>query len=218
MQLNTHFLKNNRGEGHVDHSCRNSHFVERCHLERSDQTLIRKEIYNMKKILSNKRGEGHIDMAVKIIIAVVIGSLLLGGFYLLFSQVIMPTVDTKIQTMMNVGGELQIRENNGCLEKSIGGGNWTSVSVPGNTADSKVIQVESITVNGKTVWVIVSQASTMYSAISTPDLATWYPVQSSKQKLTVSKSDGKLYLEMSNGVRFESSDGIDWDMLSSPQN
>lgn len=172
---------------------------------------------SVKKILRSKSGEGHIDVAVKIIIAVVIGTLLLGGFYLLFSQAIMPTVNSKIQTMMNVGSELQIRENNGCLEKSIGGGNWTPVSVPGNTADSKVIQVESITVNGKNVWMIVSQVSSMYYAASTSDLSTWHPIQSSKQKLTISKSDGKLYLETSNGIRFESTDGIEWDLIAAAQ-
>jgi len=32
-------------------------------------------------VLDNKRGDGYIDVAVKMIIAVVIGALLLGGLY-----------------------------------------------------------------------------------------------------------------------------------------
>ena len=41
----------------------------------------------MKKILCGNRAEGHVDTGIKIIIAVVIGALLLGGLYLLFSTV-----------------------------------------------------------------------------------------------------------------------------------
>lgn len=39
----------------------------------------------MRKYLSNKTGEGHIDTALKIIIGVVIGAVILGGLYLLFA-------------------------------------------------------------------------------------------------------------------------------------
>ena len=38
----------------------------------------------MKQFLSDRRGEGYVSSAVKIIIAIVIGALLLGGLYLLF--------------------------------------------------------------------------------------------------------------------------------------
>ncbi len=170
----------------------------------------------MNKILSNKRGEGHIDTAVKIIIAVVIGSLLLGGIYLLFTQVIMPSVNTKVQAMMDTNGELQIRENNGRIEKSIDGETWIAISLPNYAADEQVIKVESITKDDQTVWVILSQNSAMYSAIATPDLSTWYPIQSSRQEMRLSKSQsGKtLYLEMNNGMEFASTDGINWDLIS----
>ena len=49
-------------------------------------------------------GEGYVDTAVKIIIAVVIGALLLGGPYVLFNTTIMPTVTTKIQGLFNYAG------------------------------------------------------------------------------------------------------------------
>ena len=55
----------------------------------------------MRNRLSSKRGEGHIDTGVKIIIAVVIGALLLGGLYLLFSNVILPQLDTEVGDMMD---------------------------------------------------------------------------------------------------------------------
>ena len=40
----------------------------------------------MKNIITNKRGETHINTAVKIIIAVVIGALLLGGLFVVFAS------------------------------------------------------------------------------------------------------------------------------------
>ena len=54
--------------------------------------------------ISNTRGEGYVDSGVKILIAVVIGALLLGGLYTLFDDTIMPTVTTKIQNLFNFAG------------------------------------------------------------------------------------------------------------------
>ena len=51
--------------------------------------------------LANTRGEGYVDSGVKILIAVVIGALLLGGLYTLFDDTIMPTVTTRIQNLFN---------------------------------------------------------------------------------------------------------------------
>ena len=54
--------------------------------------------------IANTRGEGYVDSGVKILIAVVIGALLLGGLYTLFDDTIMPTVTTKIQNLFNFAG------------------------------------------------------------------------------------------------------------------
>ena len=54
--------------------------------------------------IANTRGEGYVDSGVKILIAVVIGALLLGGLYTLFDDTIMPTVTTKIQGLFNYAG------------------------------------------------------------------------------------------------------------------
>ena len=43
-------------------------------------------------LLTARRGENFVDSGVKILIAVVIGALLLGGLYALFGDTIMPTV------------------------------------------------------------------------------------------------------------------------------
>ena len=51
---------------------------------------IREMIRKAKSVLESKVGEGYIDTAVKMIIAVVIGGLLLTGFYQLINGVVLP--------------------------------------------------------------------------------------------------------------------------------
>lgn len=58
----------------------------------------------MKMPLENNRGDGYIDSAVKILIAVVLGALLLAGLYALFGDIVMPTLTSKIKGMFNYGG------------------------------------------------------------------------------------------------------------------
>lgn len=54
-----------------------------------------------KAVLEDKGGEGYVDTAVKMIIAVVIGSLLLGGLYFIFNSVILPGLAERIQDMFS---------------------------------------------------------------------------------------------------------------------
>ncbi len=61
-------------------------------------------VITVKSTLAEKRAEGYVDSAVKIIIAVVIGGLLLGGLYLLFNSTILPTLTTKITNLFNYSG------------------------------------------------------------------------------------------------------------------
>ena len=55
-------------------------------------------------VLTCCKGEGFVDSGVKILIAVVIGALLLGGLYLLFNDTILPTLSAKIQELFNYAG------------------------------------------------------------------------------------------------------------------
>jgi len=57
-----------------------------------------------RRIFMDKRGEGFVDTAIKILIAVVIGALLLAGLYALFGEMIMPELRDRIQDMFNYGG------------------------------------------------------------------------------------------------------------------
>ena len=56
------------------------------------------------KLLIGIRAEAYVDTGVKILIAVVVGALLLGGLYALFNTTIMPTVTQKIQELFNYAG------------------------------------------------------------------------------------------------------------------
>lgn len=54
--------------------------------------------------IKGNKGEGYIDTAVKILIAVVLGALLLAGLYALFGEVVMPTLEQRIRNMFNYAG------------------------------------------------------------------------------------------------------------------
>ena len=79
--------------------------------EKSMRKMMNKVARNMKAVaakavhlLQDKRGENYVDTAVKILIAVVIGALLLAGLYALFGDVVMPTLTRRIQEMFNYAG------------------------------------------------------------------------------------------------------------------
>ncbi len=66
--------------------------------------FIRDKAIAIKSAISNNRGEGYIDTAVKILISVVLGALLLAGLYMLFGDVVMPTLNERITDMFNYAG------------------------------------------------------------------------------------------------------------------
>ena len=57
-----------------------------------------------KSAVANKKAEGYVDSGLKILIAVVIGALLLGGLYALFNTTIIPTLTSKITALFNYSG------------------------------------------------------------------------------------------------------------------
>jgi len=58
----------------------------------------------VQTLLRSQRGEGFVDTAIKILISVVIGGLVLGGLYALFGETVLPTLKQRIQDMFNYGG------------------------------------------------------------------------------------------------------------------
>ena len=71
--------------------------------EKANNFITRKAL-DVKKAIGNNSGEGYIDTAVKILISVVLGALLLAGLYALFGDVVMPTLKERIQEMFNYAG------------------------------------------------------------------------------------------------------------------
>ena len=57
-----------------------------------------------KTTVENVKAEGYVDTGVKIIIAVVVGAVILGGLYALFNSVIIPRLNTEILEMFNYAG------------------------------------------------------------------------------------------------------------------
>ena len=72
---------------------------------------LKNAVHSMKELpvslraaLSNRSGEGYVDTAVKILIAVVLGALLLAGLYTLFGDTVLPTVTQRVEDMFNYAG------------------------------------------------------------------------------------------------------------------
>lgn len=75
------------------------------------RNMMKKAAQNVKAVavragmlMKDTKGENYVDTAVKILIAVVIGALLLAGLYALFGDVVMPTLTQRIQDMFNYAG------------------------------------------------------------------------------------------------------------------
>ena len=75
------------------------------------RNMMKKAAQNVKAVavragmlMKDTKGENYVDTAVKILIAVVLGALLLAGLYALFGDVVMPTLTHRIQDMFNYAG------------------------------------------------------------------------------------------------------------------
>ena len=61
-------------------------------------------VIRAKTTIENVKAEGYIDTGVKIIIGVVVGAVILAGLYALFSGVILPTLEGRIDGMFDYAG------------------------------------------------------------------------------------------------------------------
>lgn len=61
-------------------------------------------MWNVKNKLQDTAGEGYVDTAIKILIAVVLGALLLAGLYALFNDTVLPTLVRRVQEMFDYSG------------------------------------------------------------------------------------------------------------------
>lgn len=143
----------------------------------------------MMKILSDKRGEGHIDVGVKIIIAVVIGALILGGLYALFAAVILPKLNSNIQKMMHYEEDAASFRHDAfdskltSLEYSYDGTTWNNASIP-ELGDNAVIKKTLSTTEKGFNLALVNDNDTIYIIMTEDNGIHW----------SVARNIGKLNL------------------------
>ena len=67
-------------------------------------TCARARLSAIRLAATYRSGEGYIDTAIKILIAVVLGALLLAGLYTLFGDTVLPTVTERVEEMFDYNG------------------------------------------------------------------------------------------------------------------
>ena len=68
------------------------------------RAAINRRLTAAKTVLRSRRAEGFVDTALKILMAVVIGALILAGLYALFGDTILPTLTRRITELFNYAG------------------------------------------------------------------------------------------------------------------
>lgn len=165
----------------------------------------------MKNIIANNCAEGHIDTGVKIIIAVVIGALILGGLYLLFAGEggVMDKLDVEVGDMMDYTQELRYERyyneesSNYIIRYSYDGKHWHDAEVPTVSDTATIYGVKSNNSEENPIEVALIQDETTYHVITSTDGGiTW------NSKLTFTgkgidkfqcNSDGKFVIRVWKG-------------------
>ncbi len=168
----------------------------------------------MRKILTNQSGEGYINTAVKIIIAVVLGVAILGGFYALYQNVILPKTNTQIESMMNTGTEIQLRKGTKSVEYSYDGENWKTCTIAGIDSTATATNLMTVGSGESTVYLATYQKSTGGTLYSSRNGVDWVPVNSDATRISISKSGSYIYINCDDGRQYKSTDGITWQMTS----
>ena len=68
------------------------------------RTAMTLKMLEAKAKLRETSGECYVDTAIKILIAVVLGALLLAGLYALFNDTVLPTLVDRVKEMFDYGG------------------------------------------------------------------------------------------------------------------
>ena len=167
------------------------------------------------KYLSNKKGEGYIDTGMKVLIGVVVGAVILGGFFLLFKDTLIPKTEQKINQLFNYGEPLQIRQNGTSLEQSYDGENWTAYTIPGTGSSDTIKSALTQQTDDKTVYLTVVKSSSGQKLYVSEDGETWHVSISDSATLSLSRStSGKLSVHCGDGRGYVSDDGLSWTMTS----
>lgn len=68
------------------------------------ERLAFRTVLSVKRLIHEEKAENFVDTAIKILMAVVIGALLLAGLYKLFADTVLPTLTKRVTEMFNYSG------------------------------------------------------------------------------------------------------------------
>lgn len=171
------------------------------------------------KTLRNKRGEGYVFTAAVVIITIVIGAVLISGFFLLFSgnNGIFKNVDTKIDLML-AGDSVEVRRTYSAgryiIQYSFDGENWKNADIPGFDAVSSVTVFINNGMSSSPVWLVSFTSATRAYVCSSTNGIGWTPVFNDSRSVTLIKSGSTIYVQCYDGRAYKSADGVNWIMTS----
>ena len=68
------------------------------------ERLAFRTVLSVNRLIHEEKAENFVDTAIKILMAVVIGALLLAGLYKLFADTVLPTLTQRVAEMFNDSG------------------------------------------------------------------------------------------------------------------
>ena len=68
------------------------------------ERLAFRTVLSVNRLIHEEKAENFVDTAIKILMAVVIGALLLAGLYKLFANTVLPTLTQRVAEMFNYSG------------------------------------------------------------------------------------------------------------------
>ena len=68
------------------------------------ERLVFRTVLSVKRLIHEEKAENFVETAIKILMAVVIGALLLAGLYKLFADTVLPTLTQRVTEMFNYSG------------------------------------------------------------------------------------------------------------------
>lgn len=68
------------------------------------ERLAFRTVLSVNRLIHEEKAENFVDTAIKILMAVAIGALLLAGLYKLFADTVLPTLTQRVAEMFNYSG------------------------------------------------------------------------------------------------------------------
>ena len=68
------------------------------------ERLAFRTVLSVNRLIHEEKAENFVDTAIKILMAVVIGALLLAGLYKLFADTVLPTLTQRVAEMFTYSG------------------------------------------------------------------------------------------------------------------